>query len=130
MFFSVDDSFVLGSSPQVRVAVEYLDSGVNVIDLKHLDAGGQEIGSLYRIHLTGGTGFKTAEFVVSCASFANRMSFANDLRLDGDLAGGMVIKSVSVSRTAPPTGGSAIPALLPGHTRVFVPVGYKGGCGS
>jgi hypothetical protein len=136
MSFSVDDSYVLDSAGQVTVTVEYLDAGVNIIDLKYVGLNGQEIGPVNRINVRdSNTGqFKTATFAINDASFGNRMTFGNDLRLDTDVAGGLVIKSLSIQRActtpAPTAGGAALPALPSGYTRTFVPVVYRNACAS
>jgi hypothetical protein len=127
MFFSVDDSFLLDSAGTVTVTVEYLDGGVDLIDLKYIDVSGREIGPVNRINVaTSNTGqFKTASFTLADASFGNRMGVANDLRLDAGVAGGMVIKSLSISRpctsATPAMAGAPPPPRPAGQTRIVVP---------
>jgi hypothetical protein len=134
MFFSVDDSFRLNTAGQVTVVVEYLDAGVNVIDLKYLDVNGREIGPVNRIwvNLSNIGLFRTAAAVVTDASFGNAMSFANDLRLDTDVPGGMVVRSLTVQRPCilpAAVAGPAPPAVPAGQHRHLLPVGPRNACG-
>jgi hypothetical protein len=138
MYFSVDDSLILGSAGQATVTIEYLDAGVGRIDLKYLDANGREVTTVRRITVGDSNSglFKTATFTIDDAAFGNRLTFANDFWLDSDVRGGMVIRSVSMSiaracADAPSTGaGPTIPAPPPGYARLFLPAGFKRGCGS
>src|SRR5262245_50964065 len=52
MFFSVDDSFLHGGANPVTITIEYLDTGVNVIDLYYDGAGNRNAGGdTYRINV-------------------------------------------------------------------------------
>lgn len=134
----------------MNITVEYFDRGVNIIDVKYDSTSGEKTAGRIDVRDSNTGTFKTATLNVKDAFFGNRLIYANDLRLDTDVAGGMEIKSVTVSRTgsapAPtatptpvptacadtPQGGTSSPLATPrsGILRAFVPVIYRTACGS
>lgn len=145
MYFAVDDSFVVGATSQVAIAVEYFDRGVNVIDVKYDSTTGEKTAGRINVRDSSSGTFKTATFTVNDAFFGNRLLFANDLRLDSDVAGGMEIKSVTITRTGatlaptatpPPascatpvaSGNGAVPTPRSGQSRSFLPLAPRNYC--
>jgi hypothetical protein len=149
MYFSVDDGFQVSNAAEVDITVEYFDRGVNIIDVKYDSTTGEKTAGRIVVRDSNSGTFKTQTFRVPDAFFGNRLLYANDLRLDTDIAGGMEIKSVTITRvgaTVPtptptqvpsvcadtPSGGTASPAPtpVPGGLRTYLPLIYRNACGS
>jgi hypothetical protein len=148
MFFAVDDSFVESATTRVRVTVEYLDSGVTNIDLKYDSPSGDSTTAPGGIDVRNSNSgqFRSKSWEVD-AFFGNRQQFANDLRLDTETAGGMVIRSVTIEKlgesqptpTPTPTvvpcatdstpGVAPVPTAAAGIRRNLLPVIYRNACG-
>jgi hypothetical protein len=145
MSFSVHDSFQESAAADVRITVVYLDAGVNIIDVKVDGASGEVLAGRIDVRNSNTGAFKTAAFNVS-AYFGNRLTFANDIRLDTDVAGQMVIQSVTVERLgaapatptptpastcanqAEPAGAGAVPTPSAGTLRTFLPFSPRNYC--
>lgn len=144
MWFGVADSFIHNTATEATIAVEYLDTGVNIIDVSYDGPSGVTIAGRINVRDSNTNQFKTATFPVN-ALFANRLLYANDLFLAADIAGAMVIRSVTVTRTqttpqptptsTPPpcpttaAGGTAVPTPRSGILRSFVPSVFRNACG-
>jgi hypothetical protein len=108
----VDDSVMYAGSPttRVRVELEYFDLGTDTFDLTYdaLPSGPSEDGrfKLAGQVTKGDTGrFRTAEFVLCDANFANRDNDA-DFRIGDNADGPETIRSISVTLLSPgPCGG-------------------------
>ena len=144
MLFSIDDTFVESANTPVTIRVRYVDAGPLFIDVKYDGPNGQTDAG--RVVITGSGAIREAAFNVT-AYLGNRLNEANDIRLDTNVAGQMVIESISVERlgasqptptpTAVPSqcatppeqaGGSGVPTPVSGVLRSFLPVIFKNYC--
>jgi hypothetical protein len=142
MWFAVADSFINNASTDATIAIEYLDSGVNIIDVRYDGPNGIELAGRIDVKNSNTGQFRTATFPVK-ALFANRLTYANDIYLSADIAGAMVVRSVTVTRQqstpvatptpvpcSQPSSSTSQPVPTPrsGAKRSFLPIAPRSYC--
>ncbi len=121
MLFAIDDSFLASvtGGEAVTIAIDYVDSGVDFFDVKY-DATGSSTKFAGRQNIgdsnTGQT--RTAAFKVGDGFFGNRDTGANDLRIDSNKAGALVIKAIRISKSS----SQPVPTIPSGWKRTFIGV--------